>query len=199
MKSIYDLVEQKVESDMSGNTGAMSYASKCLNNYAQKRKITKGSLKKKVDYQLKVFDWFELSKRVLSENFIEKYKDFIDWVGVSIHQQLSEEFIEKYGPYTNREKYLVWLSRANFYEGIGILVKRGLIDVTMVDDLISGPLMLFWEKRAGPIAMEFRERYNNPAALEWVEYLYHEVKRVRDKEHPDHIGTTAGDTQTPNR
>jgi hypothetical protein len=100
-----------------------------------------------------------------------------------------DEFFEKYGPWKNREKYLVWLSRANFYEGIGILVKRDLIDVTMVDDLISGPIMLFWEKRAAPIIDELRERYNNPAALEWVEYLYNEVKRVRDTEHPEYIGS----------
>ena len=42
-------------------------------------------------------DWTYISMyQKLSESFIEKYKDKVDWTYISIYQKLSEEFIEKY-------------------------------------------------------------------------------------------------------
>ena len=42
-------------------------------------------------------DWDCISiHRKLSEEFIEKYKDRVNWRFISLHQKLSEEFIEKY-------------------------------------------------------------------------------------------------------
>ena len=103
-----------------------------------------------------------------------------------------DEFMEKYGPFSNMEGYLTWNSRGNFYEGLGVLVERGLIDPSMVDDLVSGALMIYWEKRVAPIIDELRERYKNPAAYEYVEYLYKEVKKIRSKQHPEWSEITPG-------
>jgi hypothetical protein len=63
-----------------------------------------------------------------------------------------EEFWEKYGPYTNMDDYVTFMTRVAWYEGLGVLVKRGLVDVSMVDDLNSGPIISVWEKRIVPIA-----------------------------------------------
>lgn len=42
-------------------------------------------------------DWHSISSRqILSEDFIEKYKDYVDWELVSCFQHLSEDFIEKH-------------------------------------------------------------------------------------------------------
>ena len=42
-------------------------------------------------------DWHYISMyRKLSEEFIEKYQDKVDWYYISIYQKLSEEFMEKY-------------------------------------------------------------------------------------------------------
>ena len=47
-------------------------------------------------YQDKI-NWFSVSKyQVLSEPFIEKYKDKVNWYSISLFQKLSETFIEKY-------------------------------------------------------------------------------------------------------
>jgi hypothetical protein len=35
-----------------------------------------------------------------------------------------------------------------------------------------------------------RERFNNPAAYEWVEYLYKEIKLIRDQQHPEYTDKT---------
>lgn len=41
-------------------------------------------------------DWRKLSRRKLSEDFIEEYKDKLDWGLLSSYQILSDSFIEKY-------------------------------------------------------------------------------------------------------
>jgi hypothetical protein len=62
-------------------------------------------------------------------------------------------------------------------EGLGVLVKRGLVDVGIVDDMMSGDVIGFWEKY-GEAVKEFRVRMGYPQALEWTEYLYNEVKSL---------------------
>ena len=48
-----------------------------------------------------------------------------------------EDFLSKYGPDTNPEAYDKIRSLGAFYEGIGVLVNRKLIESTMVDNLMS--------------------------------------------------------------
>jgi len=62
-------------------------------------------------------------------------------------------------------------------EGLGVLVKRGLVDVGIVDDMMSGDVIGFWGKY-GEVVKEFRVRMGYPQALEWTEYLYNEVKSL---------------------
>lgn len=59
---------------------------------------------------------------------------------------------------------------------------RNLIDVSVVDDLMSGPLMSLWQKFE-PTILELRRRRNMPTMWEWYEYLYEEVRKVSEKEH----------------
>ena len=75
-------------------------------------------------------------------------------------------------------------SVAVFFEGVGVYVKRGLIDVSMVDDLMSEAIMSFWDK-SKPIIYETRTRNNLPQFAEFVEYLSIEVKDIFEKQHPE--------------
>lgn len=82
------------------------------------------------------------------------------------------------------ETYTGWRMMARFFEGIGVLVKRGLIDVTLVDDLMSGEAMRYWEMFK-PLIEETRERLDWPQALEWVEYLYDQIRPIVEEQHPE--------------
>jgi hypothetical protein len=92
------------------------------------------------------------------------------------------DFNEKY--LGDIEAYTGWRMMARFFEGIGVLVQRGLIDVTLVDDLMSGETMRFYE-RFQPLIKEFRERMNWPQAVEWVEYLYNQIRLIAEEQHPE--------------
>jgi hypothetical protein len=47
----------------------------------------------------------------------------------------------------------------SFYKGICVLVKRKLIDVTLVDDIMSESVVKYWEKFQ-PLIGELRTRMN---------------------------------------
>ena len=91
-----------------------------------------------------------------------------------------EEYHEKY--YSHPELIAKWNAVGSYFEGMGVMVKRNLIDVTVVDDLMSGPLMSIWQKWE-PTILEERRRRNMPTIWEWYEYLYEEVRKVSVREH----------------
>ena len=70
------------------------------------------------------------------------------------------------------------LSVNTYFEGIGVLVRRGLLSPELVSDLLSGPLVIWWNYQAEFIK-EYRVRTNWPQSVEGMEYLYNEVMKVR--------------------
>jgi hypothetical protein len=94
-----------------------------------------------------------------------------------------DDWIDKYGREKNPEDYTAFNTVIWYFEGIGVLVKRGLVDPTLVDDLISGIILSFWDKFK-PWFLAFRVRNNFPQAGEHIEYLYHVVKEVAEKQYP---------------
>jgi hypothetical protein len=103
--------------------------------------------------------------------WLQEVKDFDDWW-------------ERYGPENNMEFFKRWFSMMVFFEGVGILVKRKLIDPTIVDDMMSGTILIAWEKYE-LINRGIRERYGYPQWQEWQEYLTGEIRKIVDKQHPD--------------
>jgi len=63
-----------------------------------------------------------------------------------------------------------------FFEGVGVLLHKKLIDIAVVDDLFSSPIKISWEKLK-PIAEGERKHYGRPQIWEWWEYLYNEMKK----------------------
>ena len=63
-----------------------------------------------------------------------------------------------------------------FFEGIGVLLHRKLIDIGLVDDLFSSLVKMTWEKMK-PLAEATRKKLNLPQMGEWFEYLYNELQR----------------------
>jgi len=63
-----------------------------------------------------------------------------------------------------------------FFEGIGILLKRKLIGIELVDDMFTTPVKWTWEKMKD-ITLELRKVRKAPEIGEWLEYLYSEMKK----------------------
>jgi hypothetical protein len=93
-----------------------------------------------------------------------------------------DDFSRKY--LSNVEARALRSSIGKYWEGIGVLVKRELIDPYLVDDLMSSAIMMYWEKYA-PVCREYRRRIGYPQAAEYQEYLYERIKAIAEQQHPE--------------
>jgi len=91
-----------------------------------------------------------------------------------------DDFIEKYGPTTNPKAWRALGSVAGYFEGIGLMVNKKLIDISLVENLMSTHIIFFWEK-IRPLSADMRRRLNRPQLDVWKEYLYNEIKKREDK------------------
>ena len=130
-----------------------------------------------------------------AQMFMDLYKQFTDPDFVKRKRRVAnfeftdyEDFDMKYGPESNSDEYDDHFSVAAFYEGIGILVKRGLIDPELIDDIMSNDVMTFWGKYRD-IFYELRRKYNDPTSAEHVEYLYESVKKIVEEQHGEEVAS----------
>jgi hypothetical protein len=103
-----------------------------------------------------------------------------------------DDYMEKYGWVSNPSKWGSRVVIGSFLEGLGVFVKRGFIDPTLVDDLMSSYIIGFWQ-RHGPVTVEMRKKLNEPTTAEHIEYLYEVVYGIWMKQHPE----TPAPLQTP--
>lgn len=108
--------------------------------------------------------------------FFNEFADILTWKWEDY-----DDFMQKYGPKTNPKAWHSYGSVALFFEGIGVFVYRKLIDVSLVAELMSRHILLFWEK-IQPITKEMRRRLDMPLIDLRLEYLYNEIKPVIEKQ-----------------
>ena len=106
---------------------------------------------RQTDLVLRLYSAFgseELQRAGLTAVHIE-YEDFKD-------------FVEKYGPPNSDRPVPLAISKGSiFFEGVGILLQRKLIDVDMVSSVFGYSIRVLWEK-IKPLIEEAREVFNEP-------------------------------------
>jgi len=88
-----------------------------------------------------------------------------------------EEFNSKYGAAYNRESFAKRFSVWRLLDGVGLLLRDGLLDPDRVYDLMDSTVIPQWEKFGHIIKQHRNEGW--PDAEEGFEYLYHEIMKVR--------------------
>ena len=66
-----------------------------------------------------------------------------------------------------------------YFEGVGVLVRRGLIDPELVYDIMYGSIISFWEKHE-TIIQGLREQFHSPQTLNDLEYIYKQMKVITE-------------------
>jgi hypothetical protein len=99
--------------------------------------------------------------------FVRHFKRVTDWTF-----ETYEAYLEK----GTEEDYISLTVVTVFFEGMGLLLKRKLAPIDLLDDLLSGPILLAWPK-ARPVWLGFRAHYGVPAAAEWFEFLHDSIVR----------------------
>ncbi|MHA2380716.1 MAG: DUF4760 domain-containing protein [Candidatus Thorarchaeota archaeon] len=124
--------------------------------------------------------FMQLFDRWLASGYAEKLVELL------FHQEWKdyEDWLEKYGPERNPEAANVYFTLDTYFEGIGTLIKRKLVDPSLVDDLMGSDIVTYWDK-IRPIAEGIRKNRNIPSWAEHSEYLYNVVSEIFYKQHPE--------------
>lgn len=85
------------------------------------------------------------------------------------------DYWDKYGWDNNPEANASFSSVSALLEGVGVLVKRNLIDPRLVSDLLWIVTRNYWTKFK-PIIIGMRNQLNDPTVFKWIEYLYEDIK-----------------------
>jgi len=82
---------------------------------------------------------------------------------------------------TYQEKFAVeFPPSAVFFNEIGILLEKGLIDVNLVNSLFGGVIPRYW-KKMNPFLETCRREINQPKLGRGLEYLGNEIQKLQSK------------------
>ena len=135
---------------------------------------------------LAVLQLREQNRTRQAQLFMELHGQFYDpefhrrWMEM-VYQIQDEDMIDADGVPTflkgELENYIEITALCSFFEGIGLLVNKKLIDINLVAELMSTPIIFVWERVRKYIELT-REKTGRPQIYEWYEYLYQEIQRI---------------------
>jgi hypothetical protein len=150
---------------------ALSFAVTCayyIMNLSNSKKNTQLTLETR---QAQLFK--EFLKTQESYEFSKMFQEiFYDWTWSNF-----DDFMAKYGK-SNIDARTKITVVFGFFEGLGIMVRRGLINSDLVYEFNYNSIIGFWE-RYSPIVSALRQSFNSPQFYEPIEWLYGEMKRLQ--------------------
>jgi hypothetical protein len=91
------------------------------------------------------------------------------WYELSKAETIDANFIKEHGTVEVNKVSL-------FFDELGILLQRRLLDITLIDALFHRHVQRTWEK-IEPFIKETRKTFNFPQVAQGFEYLYNEMKK----------------------
>jgi hypothetical protein len=92
----------------------------------------------------------------------------------ALPEQVSKEEIDQLPP----DQFLAIYMVMGTWERLGVLVFRGELDLGLVDDAFSGPIIQSWQKLEGYIRL-FRLQIQRDTYMEWFQWL---AERMLERE-----------------
>jgi hypothetical protein len=83
--------------------------------------------------------------------FRKQYMDILNMKSTDFN-----DWWEKYGQENNVEAWTTYQTVASYFNGIGVLLKQGLIDIEMIEELLAPTVFMAW-MRMGHVAEGFRD------------------------------------------
>jgi len=129
----------------------------------------------------------EQNKNRQAQLFMQIYNHYLDRISddemdvFPMKYNGYDDFMEKYGWDTNPDGWRKFSRFLSYTEGMGTLVKRGLIDASLVYDINGGLVKWYWEK-AKPFWVEFGVRHGVTHVAPFTEYLYERLMPMYEAE-----------------
>ena len=107
-----------------------------------------------------------------NKEFIKQFMDILNlW-----QWNNDDDFWYKFGQISNEEAYVSFITVLWYFESVGTLLRKRLIDIKLVDALYSDRYVQFWEKYES-ILQGLRNDFQNPEYYKNSEYLYTRLKK----------------------
>jgi len=110
----------------------------------------------------------------------DRWKD--SWTLTEMQWDDYDDFTRKYDSSVNIENFAQRYNQWYFWEGMGLLLKKGLVDKEMIYHLLGSGFgaLLNWDK-FGPVIKEMRVQLDQPDFFIWFEYLADEMKKMTEE------------------
>ena len=119
---------------------------------------------RQTESMIKLSPWFNMNAREVQEAITQvcsiEYKDY-------------EDYLERY---SEKPENMTLKILGNYFEGIGILVYRKLVEADIVYDFWGDIIQSSWEK-IQPLVVDMRKDIGDPNMFRFWEYLYNEMKK----------------------
>jgi hypothetical protein len=127
---------------------------------------------RETDLAIRMNPWMNVSGSELTDAIAKLW---------SIEFKNYDDFVERYGPMpSEKPEHKALTLVLNYFEGIGMLLKRNLMDTDFAWDLFGSSYFLAWEK-VKPWVEGARKQWNVSDTYTFFEYLANEMKKYEQK------------------
>jgi hypothetical protein len=117
---------------------------------------------------MRLSPWFNMNaieaQEAISKVCSMEFKDYDDYLA----------------KYNGKPEQIMFKVLGNYYEGMGILVHRRLMDVDVIYDFWGDIIISTWEQFQ-PIINEMRRNDGDPSVFKFWEHLYNELKTRKQR------------------
>lgn len=93
-----------------------------------------------------------------------------------------DDFARKYDSSVNIENFAMRYNSWYFWDGMGLLLNKNLVNREMIYYLLSGGFGVCWDwDQFGSLIKEMRVRLDLPNFCMWFEYLAEEMKKMAEE------------------
>jgi hypothetical protein len=123
---------------------------------------------RETDLLVKMAPWLNMDSGELLKAYVKvlnlEFKDY-------------DEFVKKYGsPLAEKPEQMAIMTMGNYFEAIGALLKRKLLNIDLVWDYWGETFIMLCEKLK-PYGEGVKKEFNQPKFGDSTEYLYNEMKK----------------------
>ncbi|HVP40531.1 MAG TPA: DUF4760 domain-containing protein [Candidatus Krumholzibacteriaceae bacterium] len=112
--------------------------------------------------------WFNMNAREMQEAITQT---------CSIEYKNYDDYLKKYA---EKPEHTAMKILGNYFEGIGILVNRKLVDADIVHDFWGDIIESTWEQ-IKPLIADMRKDSGDPNMFKFWEYLYNQMKKKEQR------------------
>jgi len=127
---------------------------------------------RQTDLFVKMAPWLNMDSSKLLEAYVKvlntEFKSY-------------DEFVKKYGsPLAEKPEQIAIMTIGNYFEAIGALLRRKLLDIDLMWDYWGETFMMLWEKLK-PYVDGVKKEFNQPEFGDSTEYLYNEMSKRKQQ------------------